>query len=670
MEHNLGPTASELSSYTKQHALHIPEIVDMIVSHLTSTEILFCRGVSKDWRRIFSPFLKLHAIYWNHGAFYKARFEERLETLGPFVQSLKEVYPVLEDLDKIKRTCPNLKHIGFFLRNKTLLDTHAMVKFFQAMKKLERVGIFSHNDRLTTSCLVSLASYQVPLDSESTLPGQTIDTQRPPCDSLRVLEVTIAAHSMVFPVIEWDLLEAVLTRHQLIQDLTLREAHLREASDVANSRGISWARSVGIIFGQQAQQKWGAMLRKLKGENGGATGMENLSDSTLGIAAPEPSVFNHLETLVFDNIKVSEELFVNVLSRCPSLKTLSVRLTGVEIPTRAWSSCLPCCPQLTNIIVNNEYGGICTDILNIWTLTPSLRTFHITRSHGPEVNFSDVESENTVLSQAPHPGYTLVSLELCCDISIANAGVRCVMSHCRSLERLVLRLLYFTDWIQGPEQSIPFREWSCGGSLKSLELQTIYRRRDQQFDEQTHLFMSRLKDLKVLEKLILPGKLLGDLSESGVELYAAFRDLLARMDIRDNQDFRRAQRQSVIPTCDTNQEVADPQHHQPSQGLGNQHARQCHVWIRDGSGPVNFIPQMPSVKYVTLTSSNDTRFALEMRHLHILMEALPGVRTIWTSKNLYGIDCIPRFKYFYYRFHELYGLTGVELNLGFSVEEN
>ncbi|KAF9389318.1 hypothetical protein BGX21_000136, partial [Mortierella sp. AD011] len=111
MEHNLGPTASELSSYTKQHALHIPEIVDMIVSHLTSTEILFCRGVSKDWRRIFSPFLKLHAIYWNHGAFYKARFEERLETLGPFVQSLKEVYPVLEDLDKIKRTCPNLKHI-------------------------------------------------------------------------------------------------------------------------------------------------------------------------------------------------------------------------------------------------------------------------------------------------------------------------------------------------------------------------------------------------------------------------------------------------------------------------------------------------------------------------------------------------------------------------------
>ncbi|KAG0024283.1 hypothetical protein BGZ80_004523 [Entomortierella chlamydospora] len=598
MEHNLGPTISELQPYTKQHALHIPEIADMIVSHLTSTEILFCRGVSKDWCRIFSPFLKLHAIYWNHGALYKARFEERLETLGPFVQSLKEVYPSLED-------------------DLSQPETHRLLSEGQDFTRYP-----GH---------MSLASYQVSLDSESTLPatgsGQTIGTERPPCGSLRVLEVGIAAHSMAFPVIEWDLLEAVLTRHQLIKDLTLREAHLIEASDITNSRGISWARSVGIIFGQQAQQKWGAMLRKLKGGNGGANGMEYLSDSILGIAAPEPSVFNHLEALVLDNIKVSEELFVNVLSRCPSLKTLSVRLTGVEIPTRACS-------------------------------------------HGPEVYFSDVESENIVLSQAPHPGYALVSLELCCDISIANTGVRCVMSHCRSLERLVLRLLYFTDWIQGLEQSTPFPEWSCGESLKSLELQTIYRRRDQQFDERTHLFMNRLKDLKVLEKLILPGKLLGDLSESGIELYAAFRDLLARLDIRDNQDFARAQRQSVIFTCDTNQEATDLQHQQLSQELGYQHAKQCHVWTRDGSGPVNFIPQMPSVKNVTLTSPSDTRFALEMRHLHILMEALPGVRTIWTSKKLYGIDCIPRFNYFYNRFQELYGLTGVELNLGFSVEEN
>ncbi|KAF9384114.1 hypothetical protein BGX21_001380 [Mortierella sp. AD011] len=670
MERNLKPVATELLPYIKQHALHIPEIVGMIVSHLTSTEILFCRGVSKDWCRIFSPFLKLHAIYSDHGAFYKARFEERLETLGPYVQSFKQVYPARDDLDKIKQTCPNLKRIDFFLRDKSLPDTQAMVKFFQAMRSLERVGVVSHNDLLMTSCLVSLASYQISPDSESTLPavasGQTISAQHPPCDPLRVLEVGIAARSVAFPTIEWDLLEAVLTRHQLIQDLTIRQAHLREASDFTNSGGIRWARSASITFGQQAQQKWGVMSSELKEQNEGANRMEYLS-SILGIAAPESTVFNYLETLVFDNVKISEELFVSVVSRCPSLKTLNIKLTGVEMPMHAWSSCLPCCPQLTNIIVNNEHGGVCVDIPDVWTLAPTLRTLHVTRSRGPDVYFSDVESylglENTVWSPTPHPGHALVSLELRCGISITDTRVRSVMSHCRFLERLVLELLYFTERMQGAEQSIPFPEWSCRRSLKSLELQTIYRGGDRQFDVRTHLFMNRLKDLEVLEKLILPGKLLSDLSESGVELYGAFRDFLARLDIWNHQYFARAQRQSVIPTSDANQEATDLQHQQPSQELGYRHAEQCHVWARDGSGPINFIPQMPSVKNVTLTSPSDTRFALEMRHLHILMEALPGVRTIWTSKNLYGMDCIPRFKYFYNCFQEFYGLTGVELIL-------
>ncbi|KAF9102972.1 hypothetical protein BGX27_010797, partial [Mortierella sp. AM989] len=645
--HNLDSVFSEPPPTQRRHALHIPEIVAMIVFYLKSTEILTCRGVSHEWRQIFSPFLELHGIYQNHSTAYKALFENRLETLGPFVQSLKYVSPTQADLEKIKRTCPQLKSIGFYLRGRMLLDTQVMVKFFQAMTRLEKVEVYSRQDQLLTACLVCLASYQIsPSGLSTTTPHQ------PPVESLKTLEIE-NAHWMALPSMEWSLLEAVLTRHSLLKNLTIREAHLREASETTNSRGNSLTQpiSVGIIFGQHVQQRWGEMLNKLKG--GRVNRIGSSADPLAGIENLCPVIFSHLETLVLDKIRISIELFVNILSRCPALVTLDLKLTGVEMPMQAWSQCLPYCPQLANITVNNLYGGLCMDITKVWVMSPSLRTFHITRSHGPDVYFSEYKPLNEInLSQALYPGTTLVSLELSINIPIASEGVRYVMSHCRSLKGLVLGLLYFSDWEQDNEYLAPFPEWSCSRSLKTLEIQTTYRRYDHRFDERIHLFMSRLEDLKVLEKLTLPAKLLSDLLESRNEVYAGFRDLLVRLDIQDERDYHQA---------------AEQQQWRQSQKLGKY---QGHVWARDGSGPINVIPQLPSVKDVFLSSPSGCKFALEVRHLHILMEALPGVKTIWTSQELYAIDCIPRFKCFYRRFQELYGPTGVKLNLGTRSEES
>ncbi|KAF8984270.1 hypothetical protein BGZ46_008443 [Entomortierella lignicola] len=656
MERNLEPCSSELPYYRKQHALHITEIVEMIVSHLTTKEILLCRGVSKEWRLIFSSHLQLHAIYWNHNHIYKVKFEERLETLGPFVQSLKQVYPTQETLNRIKRTCPELTRVGFFLRDKTLLDTEVLTRFFQAMKKLERVDIFSHNERLVASCLVSLASYHAPMDSASTS-NQAMTPQQSSRASLRELDIGVAPRSMSFPSIEWSLLEIVLTRHSQLKNLTVREVHISEAIDF-NTQEISWTKSVGLIFGQQAQRKWGEMLNKIRGRS---NWKKHLPESISGTATADLTVFNHLETLEFNSIRISEELFVGILCRCPALKALDLKLTGVEIPMRAWLAFLPHCPQLASITVNNNYGGICMDVPNIWALAPSLDTFRIKRTNGPEVYFSGLNpSLNNIASPIiPHPGKNLVSLELCCNISIADIGVCSVMSHCQLLEKLVLELQYFTEWEEQPLQPSPYPKWACGETLKILELRTVYRRHDQQFDERVHLFMTRLQDLKVLERLTLPGKLLSDMSESGNGGYAAFRDLLARLDIQDHHDNVLAQMQLATSADSTNHQTTEQQ--QPHQPQGQ-------VWIRDGSGPVNFIPQMPSVKFVRLTAPSGYRFLLEMRHLHILMEALPGLKIIWTSKEFYGVDCIPRFKYFHGRFQDLYGLTGVELNLGLPTE--
>ncbi|KAF9435105.1 hypothetical protein BGZ76_006879 [Entomortierella beljakovae] len=665
-------TIFENSQHPKRHALHIPEIADMVASHMTSIDILICRGVCKEWRQIFSPFLKLHAIYWNNNAnnvYHKARFEERLETLGHFVQSLKQVYPIQSDLERIKRTCFNLRRIGFFLRDRTELDTQAIMKFFQDMTSLERVEVYSHYENLMAACLMCLASFQVSsrLDTFAQQPRvsywpekPTTERKTPPVESLKGLELGISAHLKSFSCMDWHLLEAVLKRHRQIQELTLHEAHLREDDK-------SWTPwfYVGSATNQQVQRSWGDMVGKLTRMEGSGQNV----DPGITTPAANPVVFNYLETLVLDKIQVSEELFANILCRCPALKTLTLRLTKVEISMNTLSRCLPSCTQLSTVTVNNEYGGLCIDITKFWAFIPALKTCLINRNLGPGVHFSELESNpslyNSVIPQSLRPGANIVFLELSISISIADEGVLYIMTNCCSLVRLVLRFHYFLDWEQHTEQPTSYPEWSCGLTLKTLELQTIYRRHDHQVDERAHLFMSRLGGLKVLEKFILPAKLLSDLSESGGYMYTGFLDLLVRLDLRD-EDHSSTQRQlatTLNPTWSSGSDTTEL-HLKIPQELSEQSSKPLdQIWPRNGTGPVNFIPQMPSVKEVVLTSPSGFKFPLEMRYLHILMEGLPGLKKIWTSMDLYGMDCIPRFKYMHSRFQEFYNQTGVELNL-------
>ncbi|KAF8923571.1 hypothetical protein BGZ58_002783 [Dissophora ornata] len=666
---NKDPGLASNAPPPKHHPLLIPEIMLMIVCHLAPKEILICRGVSKEWREIFAPFLELHAIYWNHGAIFKAKFEEQLETLGQYVQSLKQVYPIQADLERIQRTCPDLSHIGFFMRDREMLRSQALIKFLEGMLKLERIDVFSHHDQLVTAFLFCLATYQ-PVSSVSSI--ITSDSKRHPVvPLLRRLEIGNATHSRVSPSMDWTLLEVVLKKHPLISELTLRDTTVREGS--RNSSDQGWSPVTRSPLGSRIQRNWNTMLDRIAASRVGGGGVQAqysspvLSTTTPGTVAPV--IFDHIQSITLHNIHMSEELFINIVSRCPALKTLDLNMSGSELSMLVWPECLSYCRQLTSITIGNEYGGTHMDIAEFWALAPpTLTTFHVPRSSNADIFFpahSLHSSLNKFTKSDLCPGSTLVSLELCIGIRVVDKGVRYVMAHCRSLERLVIGVQYFVDW-EEVEDSDAFPNWACGHLLKRLELRSIYRRYDQHFDERTHDFMRRLEDLKVLESLILPAKLLCDLSESQHEDYAAFKDLLDQLDLRAVlRDQEKAQMASSYVSSLLLTETASTIQ-QTDQLQQTQQQQQGHVWSRDGSSPLNVIPPMPSVQEVTLTSTGNMRFQMQMRYLHILMEALPNLKTIWTAIGLFDMDCIPRFKHIHGRFQELYGPTNVQLNLGIA----
>ncbi|KAG0260023.1 hypothetical protein BG011_002193 [Mortierella polycephala] len=295
------------------------------------------------------------------------------------------------------------------------------------------------------------------------------------------------------------------------------------------------------------------------------------------------------------------------------------------------------------------------------------------------------------------PGSTLVTLHLDIGIQVADRGLRYLMTNCRSLRNLVLGIQYFSEWETASsathsEESVmgtAFPPWACAGSLKELELGVVYWGHDSQMDMRIHAFIRRLADLKVLRRLIMPMKLVSDLSESHHQEYAAFRlrldqlDQLARLQEQAQvQNAFAASSSNITATtpCTALQELAlelqsshsvtqlqqEQQQQQQQQHQPKKHAEE--IWKRDGSGPVNFFPQMASVREVTLSSgARIGRVQMQMRYLHILMEAMPGLVTIQTGTELYGINFQSGFKQIQNRFMEMYGGMGVQLTMRFPL---
>ncbi|KAG0356709.1 hypothetical protein BGZ54_000646 [Gamsiella multidivaricata] len=673
------------------HALHIPEITLMIVSHLTPGEILVCRGVSHEWRQVFSPFLQLHAIYCNRGAAFKAMFEARLETLGRFVQSLKQVYPSQPELERIQRTCSELRHIGFIIKRKDMLNTRALVEFFEAMSTLERIEVFSFHDQSAMTFLFCLASYglEVPPSASATTnkdsglnsaaltaAGGSSSLLSKADTALRELEIGCAVHSLKPSCLNWTYLEAVLKRHPLVQKLRLRHVTLLEELDLKDAEGLGWARSLisKTFLGPQVQQKWTALVGRMATGTGHQEQKRVLNKlmpsllfvSTTCLGTTTSAMFNHVDTLVLDGVQLSEELFESILRRCPVLATLDLRLVGLDLPMSVWPHCLSHCPRLANVMIRNDFGGIHLDIAQFWTLVPStLISFHASSNHDgiifAEPGF-DLSLQSAAITDR-RPGSALTSLDLSIGISIADSGVRYVMQYCGSLETLTLEFLYFKEDWGNVGESITFPVWACGTTLKRLELRARYRPFDQELDERALGFVRRLQDLKVLQMLVLPAKMLSDLSESQHEDYAAFRDVL---DMLELQELLRDQAQAQQASSQTSLTLPGSSIFALNEEQQSLPQQQGHVWDRDALGPRNFVPPMPSVREVKLTAASGVRLSMQMRYLHILMEAMPGIKTIWTAMALYELDRISRFNAIHKRFQELYGNANVQLNLGDS----
>ncbi|KAF9358253.1 hypothetical protein BGX34_008996 [Mortierella sp. NVP85] len=652
-----GPN-DQLPSAPKQHPLHIPEVMEMIVAHLTPKEILYCRGVCKAWRGLFSPFLQLHVSYRHTNASDKAKFEARLDTLGVFVQSLQEIHPVQADLERIQRTCPTLKRAAFWMVPKSALNNRVLIRFWKMMPTLEHIQVHTFYSSMLLEFLLSLASYQT---SRHHHPSESEATSSTHSSSLRSLEIkttTQTFHAIAPPVMEWQALEIVLDKHPGIKELTLRCGQVRTGPYL--DQGWAWTLFSWMMDGSLTQRVWDKALDTifnlpdalLTQWHSGFTGGSASTNMPL-----TPSTF-HLESIVLVEIELPEELLVDILCRCPTLKSLYLHLQHRHSHATVWPQCLPCCPLLESVTIK---GGVEMDVAQFLTLAPpTLTTLHV---HSDEfmVHFATLDLQmwlDTSVVHDPNPGSTLVSLELCSCIRLDSKGVSYVMTNCRALQRLVLGFQYFAQWdAWGVTEAFP--AWACGGSLKQLELRTVYRRDDQHLDQRIHGFMKRLEDLKVLTTLILPVKLLSDLSESQNEEYVMFRALLDLLDLLAlNREMEQTQ-----PAA-TSSSSSSPQPFAPLPETIDMEPHPLNVWRAGGTGLVGFIPPLPSVRKVTLTCTRDIRSSMEMRYLHILMQALPGLRTIWTSRELFERGCLSRFKQIHGRFQELYGSTHVELNLG------
>ncbi|CAO3565331.1 unnamed protein product [Mortierella alpina] len=675
------PTDQSLIIPPKQHALHIPEIVSLIAAWLSRKEILYCRGVCHEWRRIFSPFLHCHPFFWNHGQERKdphrarrASFGDHLLTLGPYVEVLRLVYPIRSDLELIARTCTVLRHIELYTRNKQMLHTRALTGFLGRMTTLEEVTVHSYASPLVASVLQCLATCR-------------------PSGRLRKLTLTHATHSVRFPTVQWKQVVAALANHRQIQSLSIHECSLLLEEPLGTWEGsdpiwpIVQIHNALNAAADVLSTTWRAFAQAPPSLN------PMLEQDTYTFA------FNHLESIVLQNVRISEELLCSILSRCPALTSLEFKPTGCNISVDMWSRWLPHCTRMKSIKVESDAAGVGMDILRVWTIAPqSLDKFHIASNGNSRIRFSSPMDRQTQ-QHGPHgfyaeqpftsplsclssiddssPGSTLVSLHLDIGLRIEDRALHYMMAACRLLRNLVIGIQYFNglEPASYAESSGTgsFPHWACALSLRRLEIRTTYLRQDQQLDLRLHAFMRRLEDLTALEHLLLPMKMLNDLSESRSEEYAAFRGVLDYLDhlqrLREREERMRAT--SLLSSAVGPLEIEAPAAVAPPNLLTEQQRRvlksQCQVWARDGSAPPNFIPQLPSVREVTLKSAGSSRLMMKMWYLHIVMEAMPKLKLVWTAPDLYGIDLPYNFKQVSSLFQRHYGATGVKLNVAHTI---
>ncbi|KAF9314659.1 hypothetical protein BG003_003953 [Podila horticola] len=379
-----------MAAHFRFHALHIPEITGIIVSFLTWKDLLVCRGVSHEWRSLFSPHLHLSAIYWKQNRDERAQLVQRLETLGPFVDSLRVVYPFAQELETISRTCTNLAHIGFFFSFRDTPSVHvgALQQFLAAMQMLESIDVFSHNDDARTAILYCLATYPSTNSSEtcspspdschspsanttnaapiSSTPSTPPPQQAPTTGVLKKLKIEHGGHSMKVALLRWDHVEAVLERNQSITHLHLQEAIVKTNAELlANpeDEDLDWnedvaARVLGSLPIKRRFSRFLNRLSSLSFRRRPVSGPDStLSSATASIAPaptslstedeassstiqPEPLptllfssvlpdvVFSNIKSVVLHQITMSKELYCSLLSRCPQLTTLEVTGTG------------------------------------------------------------------------------------------------------------------------------------------------------------------------------------------------------------------------------------------------------------------------------------------------------------------------------------------------------
>lgn len=690
------PTATNHSNANSQsrnhlHAFHIPEITSIIVSSLTQLDIIHCRGVSLEWRRLFSPFLKLHGLYRNHNPVLKTLFEEQLQSLGPFVYSLKQVVPTPQDLEAIQKTCPRLCHVGLYVQRKQSMHLKALVKFLESMHVLESIALYSFDDRMVATLLQGLATYQhqqqPTFAKTSTALSPSAATTSSSSHALRKLEIGNAAHSLKFARIQWEQVMLVLLKHPEMNSLTLRDAHLCWYQDHEDPSAQDWSRNVLVraVFGAETQRQWNGLLGKLGSWRLGGSrtnlppelsslrksGCGSGSSTTAHGDATAPVQFSKMTHLVLDGMRISEDLLCYILNHCPALKSLELSLAGSTLSSQVWARCLPNCPQLESVKVKSSSGSVNIDLPSFWSLAPATLTTFQFASDGRQLTFSELSPSPSFASPAELSkdrchGSTLVTLELNIGLRVADRGLSYIMTNCRSLESLVIGIQYFADWdlvndvLGGGGNPISpttatqlrsFPPWSCGKTLKNLELRVFYLPQDLQFDERIHMFMRRLDDLRVLESLSLPLKLLSDLSESQHEDYSGFNlGVLEHLEQQAllNEQFP-TQATVLVPTQDL--------------GVGGSMVAQSQLQQQAGTYR-NVLPQMPSVQEVILSSSGSFRLQIRMRHLHILMEALSGLKTVWAAPGLCGLDPLPWFKQLHDRFHAQYGSRSVALHLG------
>ncbi|KAG0207659.1 hypothetical protein BGX28_001177 [Mortierella sp. GBA30] len=674
----MNPQDSDFSPPPKQHALHIPEIASLIVAWLTSKDILFCRGVSKEWRRIFSPFLQLHAIYWNHGQAYKAQFEDRLETLGPFVEALKLVYPIKKDLDLISRTCTELRHVGFFTRSKHMLNTRALFRFLENMSSLEEVTVYSFERSLVATVMHCLATYR-PSSSDRSLSSSSTSTSASttataPQGRLRKLAFSHATHSLRFSTMEWKQLEAVLENHPRLQSLSIQECHLLD--ELVGT----WDSSIPVWPTTQFHNALNGAVDIISTSwKGLGFGLSTFNASREQLVSP--MMFDHIESIDLQNVQLTEELLFAILDRCPALQSLEFRPTGCDISAEVWSRWLPRCGQLKSVKLVGD-GGVGMNVLEFWMLAPcTLHTFYVSNFNNQAVHFTSAHIQQSSEQLSPSvnlsdvrntPGSRLISLHLDISLKIGSMALHYIMTACRSLKDLVLGIQYFTGWENPAPSEISgtgsFPPWACAHSLRRLELKATYQRQDQKLDMRLHAFMRRLEDLTELEHLLLPMKLLNDLSESRHEEYAAFRGALDRLDSLQ----RAREREERIRFSSMSASAMVLQDETAVFNSSNEQHRhvlpQAHVWVRDKNAPRNFIPQLPAVREVTLKSEGSSRLVMKLWYLHIIMEAMSGLKVIWTSPDLYGIDIMYNFKQLNSLFQRCYDDAGVQLNVGYVRE--